>query len=75
MPRSTYITRAKRRFLEGMSYRVPVEAVTRGRRTVEQWVEILNQERDLEMLKGAAIRTLATPQIRTNTDSRFAENA
>ena len=52
MPKSTYITRAKRRFLEGTSYRVPVEAVTRGRRTLEQWVEILNQERDLEISKN-----------------------
>jgi hypothetical protein len=57
MPKSTYITRAKKRFLEGTSYRVPVEAVTRGRRTLEQWVEILNEERDLENLKHAMSRT------------------
>jgi hypothetical protein len=58
MPKSTYITRAKRRFLEGTSYRAPVEAVTRGRRTLEQWVEILNEERDLENLKHTMSRTV-----------------
>jgi DNA invertase Pin-like site-specific DNA recombinase len=46
--RQTYLTRAKKRFLEGTSYRVPVEAVTRGRRTLDQWASILEEERELE---------------------------
>lgn len=58
MPKSTYITRAKKRFLQGTSFRVPVEAVSRGRRTLEQWVEILNEERDLEILKNAVSQTV-----------------
>jgi hypothetical protein len=49
MSRQTYLTRAKKRFLEGTSYRVPVEAVTRGRRTLEEWSSVLNEERELEM--------------------------
>jgi hypothetical protein len=64
MPKSTYITRAKKRFLEGTSYRVPVEAVQRGRRTLEQWAEILNEERDLEMLKSTMSRTVVSQPVR-----------
>lgn len=60
MPKSTYITRAKKRFLAGTSYRAPVEAVTRGKRTLEQWVEILNEERDHAILNKTMSQTLAS---------------
>ncbi len=73
MPKSTYITRAKKRFLEGTSYRVPVEAVMRGRRTLEQWVEVLNEERDLEINKRI-LASVSSPVAQRGA-ARFAERA
>ncbi len=43
-----YLRRAKQRFLEGLWYRTPIEAVEAGKRTLEQWADILSEERELE---------------------------
>lgn len=66
MSRQSYLTRAKKRFLEGTSYRVPVEAVTRGRRTLDQWASILEEERELEEanIRAHRRRTVRRGRIR-----------
>ena len=51
MPRKqmpAYLKRAKKRFLQGLWYASPVEAVLAGKRTLEDWVDIVAFERDLE---------------------------
>jgi hypothetical protein len=44
-----YLRRAKKRFLEGLWYSAPVDAVLAGKRTLEQWTDIVSEERELEM--------------------------
>jgi hypothetical protein len=44
-----YLRRSKKRFLEGIRASSPFEAVMQGIRTLEQWADILNQERELEI--------------------------
>jgi hypothetical protein len=48
MRRLSYFKRASRRFLNGTRYRTPAEAVEAGSRTLEQWVSMLSEERELE---------------------------
>jgi hypothetical protein len=43
------LKRAKKRFLQGLWYSAPVDAVLAGKRTLEQWVEVVAFERDLEV--------------------------
>lgn len=45
----TYLRRSAKRFLAGTSCRSPFEAVMRGSRTLEQWADILDEERELEL--------------------------
>jgi hypothetical protein len=44
-----YLKRAKKRFLQGLWHTSPVDAVLAGKRTLEEWVDIVAQEHDLEM--------------------------
>jgi hypothetical protein len=46
--RHCYMTRAKRRFLEGTRFRAPIDAVLAGVRTLENWATILEEEREWE---------------------------
>jgi hypothetical protein len=48
MRRLSYFKRASRRFLHGTRHRTPAEAVEAGTRTLEQWVNVLSEERELE---------------------------
>jgi hypothetical protein len=48
MRRLSYYKRASRRFLQGTRHRTPAEAVEAGSRTLEQWVTLLSEERELE---------------------------
>jgi hypothetical protein len=48
MRRLSYYKRASRRFLQGTRHRTPAEAVEAGTRTLEQWVTLLSEERELE---------------------------
>jgi hypothetical protein len=48
MRRLSYFKRASRRFLQGTRHRTPAEAVAAGTRTLEQWVSLLSEERELE---------------------------
>ena len=48
MRRLSYFKRASRRFLTGTRHRTPAEAVEAGSRTLEQWVNVLSEERELE---------------------------
>jgi hypothetical protein len=43
-----YLKRAKKRFLQGLWYPSPVEAVLAGKRTLEEWVDMVAFEHDLE---------------------------
>ena len=44
-----YLRRSKKRFLEGTRASSPFEAVMQGVRTLEQWADVLNFERELEI--------------------------
>jgi hypothetical protein len=44
-----YLKRAKKRFLEGLWYSAPVDAVLAGKRTLEQWADLVAEERELEL--------------------------
>jgi hypothetical protein len=44
-----YLRRSKKRFLEGTRASSPFEAVISGARTLKQWTDILNFERELEL--------------------------
>ena len=46
---SNYLRRSTKRFLGFTRYRSPFEAVLNGARTLEQWADILNEERELEL--------------------------
>jgi hypothetical protein len=46
--RLSYFQRASRQFLNGTRHRTPAEAVEAGSRTLEQWVNLLSEERELE---------------------------
>jgi hypothetical protein len=47
--KNNYLRRSAQRFLGATRYRSPFEAVLYGVRTLEQWTNILNEERELEL--------------------------
>lgn len=47
--KTNYLRRSTSRFLGFTRYRSPFEAVLYGVRTLEQWADILNEERELEL--------------------------
>ena len=48
MKRTSYLKRARRRFLEGTRCKSPLEAVEAGLRTLCQWADVLAEEREAE---------------------------
>jgi hypothetical protein len=48
MRRRVYYRRAARQFLSGTRYKAPFEVVEAGLKTLEEWVNLLNLERDLD---------------------------
>jgi hypothetical protein len=56
MRKMSYMKRAAKRFLEGTRCKHPIEAVERGLRTLEEWVDCLNAERELERQMQTAAR-------------------
>ena len=52
MRKSSYMKRAAKKFLEGTRFRHPIEAVENGVRTLEEWVDCLNTERELDRLRA-----------------------
>ncbi len=61
MKRTNYMKRAARRFLEGTKYRTPVEAVEAGIKSLGEWADMLQEERELEA---------SSNEIRRNTKTR-----
>jgi hypothetical protein len=49
MKRTNYLKRAAERFLHDLDAYSPIEAVERGLRSIEEWLELLEQEREQEM--------------------------
>ena len=62
MRKSSYMKRAAKKFLEGTRFRHPIEAVEKGVRTLEEWVDCLNAEREID--REAVFNARATPQTR-----------
>lgn len=48
MYRNPYFRRASNRFLNGLRFKTPFEAVEAGARTLEEWSRVLLEERELE---------------------------
>jgi hypothetical protein len=67
-----YLKRAKKRFLQGLWHTSPVDAVLAGKRTLEEWVDIVAQEHDLEMQNQTRQQKypFKTRDVKPN-DSRF----
>jgi hypothetical protein len=57
MKQGNYLTRASRRFLSGTPYRSPVDAVTHGVRSLEEWAKVLNEERERWQQQNANCQT------------------
>ena len=53
MRRINYMKRAARKFLAGTRFRTPVDAVEAGIRTLTDWVDALNFERECDKLERA----------------------
>jgi hypothetical protein len=53
--KQSYLTHATRRFLEGTRHNSPVDAVLAGVRTLDVWVSILDEERELEQTRNQAL--------------------
>lgn len=65
MRKSSYMKRAAKKFLEGTRFRHPIEAVEKGVRTLEEWVDCLNFEREID--RELALTARATPVSRPQT--------
>jgi hypothetical protein len=51
MRRINYMRRAARRFLQGTRYRTPADAVEAGVKSLTEWVDTLNLEREKDWLE------------------------
>lgn len=60
MKPGAYIRRASRRFLSGLPYRCPFDAVAHGVRTLEDWAKILNEERERAQQQAQTVKQLAS---------------
>jgi hypothetical protein len=56
MKRTNYMKRAAVRFLTGTKFRTPVEAVEAGLKSLGEWADILQEERELEASNGESRR-------------------
>jgi hypothetical protein len=52
MKRTNYMKRAALRFLAGTKFRTPVEAVEAGIKSLGEWADVLQEERELEASNG-----------------------
>ena len=67
MNRKKYLKLANRRFLEGTRYKAPIQAVEAGVRTLEEWTDVLNQEREAQ---NARLHELAQYKLLGNAQSK-----
>jgi hypothetical protein len=51
MRKINYMKRAAKRFLAGTTFRIPVEVVEAGVKTLTEWVDILAEEREFDRMK------------------------
>ena len=65
MKKGNYMKRAAKRFLEGTSCRIPVEAVELGIKSLTEWVDILNDERERQHIDEARKRDRLEDRRRT----------
>jgi hypothetical protein len=63
MRKMSYMKRAARKFLDGTRCKHPIEAVEKGLRTLEDWVDCLNAERELERAMQSTARHNARQDI------------
>ena len=51
MRKINYMKRAAKRFLAGTTFRIPVEVVEAGIKSLTEWVDILAEEREFDRMK------------------------
>jgi hypothetical protein len=56
MRRSNYLIRSSRRFLERTNCVSPIHAVEQGKRTIEEWTDLLSEEFNREKERARALR-------------------
>lgn len=61
MHQTKYLKRAKHRFLQGTRFRTPYDAVESGKRTIEDWLSILCDERETYFAQQRALADLRKP--------------
>jgi hypothetical protein len=66
MRRTNYMKRAALRFLDGTKYKIPVEAVEAGLRTLGDWTDFLAEEREVEMQSELERRNQRRTSTRLN---------
>jgi hypothetical protein len=69
MRRTSYLKRAAKRFLDGTHMKTPVEAVEAGVCSLQDWVRVLTEEREIEQqyqLEHQVRRTKAAPRAEHN---------
>jgi hypothetical protein len=69
MRKQSYMKRASRKFLEGTRFRHPIEAVEKGVRTLEEWVDCLNAERELDRQMASIARSNARTADQQNAQA------
>jgi hypothetical protein len=63
MRRINYMKRAAKRFLAGTSFRIPAEVVEAGLKSLEEWSDVLNEERERDDFESPRRNRLL--QVRT----------
>ncbi len=64
MRKINYMKRAAKRFLAGTSFRIPVEVVEAGVKTLTEWVDILSEEREFDRMKHLESQARKATRVR-----------
>jgi hypothetical protein len=70
MRKINYMKRAAKRFLAGTTFRVPVEVVEAGVKTLTEWVDILAEEREFDRMKHLESQARKASKVRQYIPTR-----
>ena len=70
MRKINYMKRAAKRFLAGTTFRVPVEVVEAGVKSLTEWVDILAEEREFDRMKQVESQARRAARVRQYLPTR-----
>ncbi len=70
--KSKYAHRARLRFCKNTRYSAPIDLILTGKRSLEDWVAVLSEERELEQ---SAFQQSATQRRSSNQNEHIVQNA